>query len=251
MDIEKLKKKAALKALEYVKPGMNIGLGCDSTSTYALYALADGIKEGKYQGVKVIPCSRQYFHRAQKLGIPVTRFREIKRLHLCIDSADEIDINFNMIKGLEGSLIMERVVNHEAEMNITIVDMTKLSPKLGSLVHLPLEIVPMALRTNARFIEKLGGYYYLKIGYEDKPFITDCLNLILECWWEENIENPYQFAEYFSKRPGLVDHGLFLDSTDLLIIGRERSVKIMEKGNFKRYEFLRMANDNLEKRTRS
>lgn len=226
MSADDFKTRAAMAALELVRPGMKLGLGTGSTSAKFVDLLGARVKEGL--DVIGVPTSKTTRVQAEALGIPLATLDEEPFLDLAIDGADEIDRQLRMIKGGGGALLREKIVAVASERMVVIADSSKLVGTLGTFA-LPVEVVPFGVRVTRNMIETLAedagcnGEITLRRTTEDEPFITDNGNLILDCAFGE-IQHPELLAEIFSLIPGIVDHGLFLGIADIALIGGENGV---------------------------
>jgi ribose 5-phosphate isomerase A len=216
---EELKRMAAERAVDFLKPGMVVGLGTGSTARFATERIARLYKSGKLDGIAAIPSSLATQQLAEGLGIPLSDFARHERIDVTIDGADEVDPDLNLIKGGGGALLQEKILAWESRRNIIVVDESKLSEKLGTSFALPVEIVPFALHTEKRFLEKLGAKVSVRVNQIMKPFRTDHRNLILDADFGP-IADPKRLAGKLSRRPGVVEHGLFIGlATDVIVAG--------------------------------
>jgi len=228
----KLKELAAKKALEYVRSGMILGLGTGSTSAIFVDALGAALRNGALKDIRGVPTSEAVANRARKMAIPLTTLADHPRLDLAIDGADEVDGKFNLIKGLGRALLREKIVETHAERFIVIVDESKVVERLGSKVPLPVEIVQFEALAHVRWLGTLGCKAELWLEEDGSPVITDNGNFLVRCWFdkspESGIPDPYHLAQELIQRPGVVEHGLFLDMADLVIVAGEDGLSILE-----------------------
>jgi ribose 5-phosphate isomerase A len=221
VDIPKLKQQAGWYAVDFVESGMVVGLGHGSTATFAVRCIAQLLQEGQLQDVLGVPCSRQVEEEARRLSIPLTTLDEHPVVDLTIDGADEVDPDLNLIKGGGGALLREKIVAQASRREIIVVDESKLSPALGTHWPVPVEVVPFGWRTQADYLESLGGQPTLRLSDDGTPFKTDQGNLILDCPFGA-IPDPAQLAARLDERAGIVEHGLFLKlATDVIIATAE------------------------------
>jgi len=216
-----LRKLAAERAVELIEPGMVVGLGHGSTAILAVQRIAELLKEGKLSDVIGVPCSSQVEEAARNLGIPLTTLEEHPGIDLTIDGADEVDGNLDLIKGGGGALLREKIVAQASRREVIVVDESKLSPALGTHRALPVEVIPFGWQSQALYLESLGATVILRKDNNEKTFVTDQGNLILDCGFGP-IANPQGLAEALNARTGIVEHGLFLGlATDLIIADAE------------------------------
>ncbi|MDA1330063.1 MAG: ribose 5-phosphate isomerase A [Chloroflexi bacterium] len=213
------KQEAAEAAVALVRSGMALGLGHGSTVQFALEALAAKINSGELIDLICIPASKASEAAAKKLGIPLGNFEEHTRLELTIDGADEVDPEFNLIKGGGGALLREKMLAQASERVVIIVDAGKLSPKLGSQFALPVEALPFGWRGQVDFLATLGGEARLRTGSDGKPVLSDQGNYLSDCYFGP-IEDLADLARQLEARAGLLEHGLFLGlATDVFVGG--------------------------------
>ncbi|WP_223635777.1 ribose-5-phosphate isomerase RpiA [Planococcus sp. 4-30] len=222
--IDEKKKEVGEKAVEYIKDGMVLGLGSGSTVYWMLKKLGERVKEG--MTVKGVSSSLRTEEWAKEFGIPLTTLSKARRLNLAIDGADEVDPSFHLTKGGGGSLLREKLVNDAAEQLIIVVDDSKLVNQLGAF-PLPVEIVPFGWENTA---EKIAGLYCQpKLRREnDEIFITDNGNYIVDCQFNE-IVDPTALHQKLKLILGVVETGLFINMTDIVLVGGESGVRILEK----------------------
>jgi ribose 5-phosphate isomerase A len=215
-----LKRQAAERAVEFVRPGMILGLGAGSTAVFAVRRIGALLKEGALRDVAGVPCSRQVAAEAERAGIPLVALEDRPDIDLTIDGADEVDPDLNLIKGGGGALLREKIVAQASAREIIVVDEQKLSPVLGTRWAVPMEVVPFGWRSQARFVESLGGRVALRQDGAGGPYRTDQSNFILDCAFGP-IRDPSRLAAQLAGRAGIVEHGLFLGmATDLIVAGQ-------------------------------
>jgi ribose 5-phosphate isomerase A len=224
-----LKRMAAQYALSLVQDGMVLGLGSGSTAHYFVELLGEALKTGQLQGVCAIPTSQTTASQAHELDIPLTTLAKEAQLDLIIDGADEVSPSLNLIKGLGRALLREKIVAIHARRFIVIVDETKLVKKLGSKDPLPVEIVPFEAAAHVRWLNSLGCRAELWCEADGSPVVTDNHNYLARCWFTPSIKDPYVLAENLAHRPGIVEHGLFLDMASEVVVAGENGVRVLER----------------------
>lgn len=225
-----LKKQAACHALTYVRNGMVLGLGTGSTTAYFIDLLGQELQKGELEGICGVPTSEGTVARARALGIPLTTLTEHPRLDLAVDGADEVDPDLNLIKGLGRALLREKIVEMHADRLLVIVDESKVVTRLGR-GPLPVEIVPFAADVHVRWLNTLGCRAELWRETDGSPVTTDNGNLLVRCWFPDGIADPHNLARALADRPGIVEHGLFLDmATDVIVAGSE-GIRLMERAS--------------------
>lgn len=221
---EELKKAAGVKAVDFVRSGMLVGLGTGSTAEFAIEELSKRVKDGRLSGISCVPSSERTRNFAEVLGLDLVELSSERKIDLTIDGADEIDSDLNLIKGGGGALLREKVLAQNSERNIIVADELKLSQRLGSRFPVPIEVLSFALEAEKNYLETLGGEAELRLAQDGSPFLTDQGNLIID-WNCGEIEDPSYFAERLSQRAGIVEHGLFIGTASDIIIGSPRGLK--------------------------
>jgi ribose 5-phosphate isomerase A len=207
-DRDALKRAAADAAAELVRDGMLVGLGTGSTAAFALEALARRHRQGlRFVG---IPTSEQTAARATALGIPLTSFTPHQLIDLTIDGADEVERGtLNLIKGLGGALLHEKIVASNSRRLAIIVDEAKLVDRLGARAPVPVEVVAFGLEATQTRLEALGADANLRVTAAGEPFVTDSGNRILDCNFGP-IADPARLEERIRRVVGVVGSGLFI-----------------------------------------
>lgn len=218
MTLEEQKKRAAEKAVDYIKSGMIVGLGTGSTVKYALEKIAKLIEEGKLKDIVGIPTSKQTEERAIELGIPVGTLNKYPVIDLTIDGADEVDDEMNLIKGGGGALLREKIIAQASDKLIIVIDPNKRSKKLGEKFFVPIEVLQFAEEAERKFLESLGAFVTKRLNNDGHHFITDENNVILDCKFGV-LENPKETASILNERAGIVEHGIFINLADEIVTG--------------------------------
>ncbi len=219
------KKIAALEAVSYIKNGMQVGLGTGSTAFYMIEALGDKVKNGL--DIKAVATSVETEKQAKKLGIPIISLADAKRLDVTIDGADEVDDHMQLIKGGGGALLREKIVAHNTNFNIIIADSSKRVSKLGKF-KLPLETIPFATQLILQELEKMGLHpKQRKNG--SQAYRTDENNDIVDVdIWDSTLQLA-ELEQKLKQIPGIVETGLFLGSTHLVLIGKGTEVLVEKR----------------------
>ncbi len=232
--IHDLKIQAARRAMELVQDGMTIGLGSGSTSTFFVDLLGEKLRSGDLHRLRAVSTSEATAQRARSWGIPIIPLSSansggMPHLNLAVDGADEVDPDLNLIKGLGRALLREKVVEIHAERFIVIVDESKLVARLGTRGPLPVEIIPFEADVHVRWLNSLGCRAELWREDNGAPVVTDNGLFMARCWFEGGIPDPYLLARQLSQRPGIVEHGLFLDMANLVVVAGEQEIRVLEK----------------------
>jgi ribose 5-phosphate isomerase A len=225
---EEFKKKAAHRAVEFITSQMVIGLGTGSTAKFALERIGERLRDGTLENISGIPSSGQTAKLARDMAIPLTRLDEHPVVDLNIDGADEVDPELNLIKGGGGALLREKIIAQASRRNIIIVDDSKLSSQLGKLYSLPVEIIPMARKTEEIYLKSLGAKVTLRTDKEGRPYQTDQKNLILDAEFGP-ITNPSELAHGLNQRAGIVEHGLFIGLADEVIVAGKNGIEHLKR----------------------
>lgn len=216
---EAFKKAAAHAAVEFIEPGMVVGLGTGSTAAYALQEIAHRFGRGELEGIVGVPTGLEVERKASDLGIPLGALDDHFQVDLTVDGADEVDPELELIKGGGGALLREKIVAQASRREIIVVDETKLSERLGSVFALPIEVLPFGWKPEAQFVESLGADPKLRRSNDGEVFETDQGNWILDANFGP-IEDPAALAQELNSRAGVVAHGLFLGlATDVMVAG--------------------------------
>ncbi|MCS7260932.1 MAG: ribose-5-phosphate isomerase RpiA [Anaerolineae bacterium] len=224
-----LKQQAAVYAVDMVADGMVLGLGTGSTFAYALEELGARVAAGRLRSIVGVPTSEATARRARELGIPLTTLAEHPVLDMVIDGADEVDPRLDLIKGLGGALLREKIVAIAARRFVTIVDESKLVNRLGTRGPLPVEVVPFAWEVQARWLSSLGCHTELRRNPDGSPYVTDNHNFIVHCTFPEGIADPYTLDQVLHARPGIVEHGLFLGIASEVVVASAEGVHVLKR----------------------
>ncbi|RMH33590.1 MAG: ribose-5-phosphate isomerase RpiA [Nitrospirae bacterium] len=221
--VDRQKRAAAEAAIERVRDGQIIGLGTGSTVRFFLEGLAQRIKAGlRIQGV---PTSKQTARLAHELGIPLLPDEAEWSLDVAVDGADLVDVHMNLIKGGGGALTREKIVAWAAKQYIVIVDEGKCADALGAPVPVPVEVLPFGWPATARHLQRFAPSLTLRQS-GGRPFITDNGHYIVDLMIER-VAHPLDLDGRLNRVPGVVETGLFVDCTTLLIVGTDRGVKFV------------------------
>lgn len=215
-DLETFKRAAALAALDYVKDGMVLGLGTGSTAKHLVMAVGEKVKQGLH--VRGVCTSQETASLAARYGITLLDDEPRWTIDVAFDGADQVDPSFNLIKGGGGALLKEKIVAASAKQFVVLVDHTKRVPVLGGSFPLPVEVVPFGWGSTAREIERRSEGRVVLRESHGAPFHTECGNLILDVHLTR-IDRPYELEMALNHIPGVVETGLFVGRTDVLIVG--------------------------------
>ncbi len=214
--LDALKRAAAEAAVKLVEDGMIVGLGSGSTAAFAVEALARRHRKGlRFLG---IPTSERTAAQAESAGIPLTSFGQHRIIDLTIDGADEVERGtLNLIKGLGGALLREKIVAAASRRLAIIVDETKLVNRLGTRAPVPVETVAFGLEATRAALEALGASVRPRLSPAGEPFVTDGGNRILDCSFGP-IADPARLEERIGRVVGVVVSGLFISRADSVFV---------------------------------
>lgn len=231
MDADTQKLKAAERALDYVRPGMKLGLGTGSTAAKFVDLVGARVKGGL--DVLCVPTSVATHDQASALGIPLATLDEEPRLDLTVDGADELDDKLRLVKGGGGALLREKIVAAASDRMVVIADASKLVDVLGAF-PLPVEIDRFGVRATLARVEEAAretgcdGPIILR-EVDGENFVSDGGNYILDCSFGQ-IPDPVKLALALSVLPGVVEHGLFIGICSTAIIARPEGAQIIGEG---------------------
>jgi ribose 5-phosphate isomerase A len=231
MDIEAQKRQAAAVAVEWVRPGMRLGLGTGSTAKHFVELLAERVAGGL--NVVGVPTSETTRADAQRLGVPLTTLDETPELDMTVDGADEIGPDLTLIKGGGGALLREKIVAAASDRMIVIADDSKWVEVLGRF-PLPIEVVPFGLAATRRGIVKafneagVAGEMVLRTGKDGHVFVTDGGHWIVDAHLGR-IKDAPRLAGLLAAIPGVVEHGLFTDFASAVVLAGGGGIRVVER----------------------
>jgi ribose 5-phosphate isomerase A len=215
------KRRAAARSLDFVVPGMVLGLGSGSTAALMVEMLGARVRAGLE--VRGVPTSRATADLARRSGIPLTDLAAVHHLDLTIDGADEVDPALRLIKGGGGALLREKVIASLSGRMIVIAEASKRVESLGRF-PLPVEVVPFAAPALILRLEALGCTARLRSGADGRPFVTDEGHHILDAAFGA-IAEPEALARRLESTPGVVGHGLFIGLAERALFGTDSGVE--------------------------
>lgn len=224
-DTDTLKRAAGLEAAGLVENGMRVGLGTGSTVSHFLIFLAERLNRGGLKNVLGVPTSLRTAKECRDLNIPMTSLAEAPFLDLTVDGADEVDPDLNLIKGLGGALLREKMVAQASSRLAIIVDEEKVVPILGTKSPVPVEVVQFGWEVHQQFMESQGAHPVIRLRADDQPLTTDNGNYIIDCHFPDGIEDPAELNRALTSRAGVVESGLFLDMATEVLVGARDGVR--------------------------
>ncbi|MDX1413232.1 MAG: ribose-5-phosphate isomerase RpiA [Candidatus Promineifilaceae bacterium] len=225
--IDNLKRLAANTAVDQIQSGMVIGLGSGSTATFMIQELGQRVRDGRLKNIIGLPTSEVTAQLALSLDIPLATLEEQPAIDLTIDGADEIDPSLDLIKGLGGHLLREKIIASVSRRMIVISDIRKLVDRLGTRAPLPVEVIPFARQPVKEFLKSLNSRPEIR-QHGGQDYITDEGNIIYDCWFDE-IDDPHQLGQKIIAQPGVVEHGFFLNMASEAVVAGENGIQILKR----------------------
>lgn len=228
-DADDLKRSAAAAAVELVESGMVLGLGTGSTVAHFLELLGAKLENGQVRDVMGVPSSIRTGREARQVGIPLTSLGEHPRMDLTVDGADEVTPHLDLVKGMGGALLREKMVAQASDRFVIIADASKAVERLGTLSSLPVEVVDWGWSGHVSFLEAQGATVSVRKFEDGPPFKSDNGNLILDCRFPDGIADPRALHDALKRRAGVVETGLFLDMADEALLAGPDGVKRLRR----------------------
>jgi ribose 5-phosphate isomerase A len=213
-------------AVAEIESGMTVGLGTGRTASRAISALAERVRNGGLE-IRCVPTSHVTETLARALGLKVVDFMMIDRVDYLFDGADEVDPQLRMLKGAGGAMIRERIVAHAADRRVYIVDESKLVDRLGQRTTLGIGVMAFGLSSVRARLRDLGLYGVVRRTLDGHLFLTDNGCLILDVTLEDRDVD--ELACALNDIAGVVDHGLFLNEADEIIVETARGLERMKR----------------------
>ena len=225
---DRLKKAAGIEAAKLVENGMTAGLGTGSTVRFFVDELGRRVKEEglEFTGVTT---SRRTKEQAESYGIRIVDIDQVDHIDVTIDGADEVDKDFNGIKGGGAALLWEKIVAVNSRRIVWIVDESKVVDTIGSF-PLPVEVIPFGERHVLYRFKERGYNPVLRLDGQGQPVLTDEHNHIIDLHLDR-IEHPQDLAQDLITTVGVVEHGLFLNMVDTVIVGDPNGPRVMTNAN--------------------
>ncbi|MGH6683220.1 MAG: ribose-5-phosphate isomerase RpiA [Pseudolabrys sp.] len=231
MNADAQKRAAAARAVEFVRPGMRLGLGTGSTAKHFVELVGERVRAGL--DIIAVPTSQATRTDAERCGIILTTLDETPELDLTVDGADEIAPDLNLIKGGGGALLREKIVAAASARMVVIADRSKWVAALGGF-PLPIEVAPFGLGATLRAIEKAvsavqaSGPLTVRLGKNGHAFVTDGGHWIVDAALGR-IDDPAALAHALSGIPGVMEHGLFVGLAQTAILAGPDGVTVVER----------------------
>ena len=207
---------------------MRLGLGTGSTVAYFLKHLSARLASGELADVVGVPTSVRTEKAARQLGIPLGTLSELAPLDLTVDGADEVDPQLNLIKGLGGALLREKMVAQASVRFVVIVDDAKLVSHLADRVPLPVEVVSFEFDSHWNWLKALGADPRVRRDEGGAVYMTDNGHMVIDCGFVKGITDPGELDKRLAHRAGVVESGLFLGMADQAIVAGDGGVRRVE-----------------------
>ncbi|MBT2161783.1 ribose-5-phosphate isomerase RpiA [Zobellia barbeyronii] len=224
MNVENEKWIAAIASADYVKNGMLVGLGSGSTAAFMIAELGKRVAGGLI--MKGIPSSDATAKLAKQAGISLISLDDAGTMDINIDGADEFDPKFQLIKGGGGALLREKILAHNSRFNIIIADSGKKVDRLGKF-KLPVETIPFATEIIISELHNMDLKPQLRMK-NNEVYKTDENNCIIDVdiFKKDDLQ---ELNNHLIQIPGVVETGLFLTSTDIVLMGQGNKVVTFKK----------------------
>lgn len=224
-----MKSMAGRDAARSVESGMRVGLGTGSTAARFLEHLGARIARGELSGVVGVPTSVRTEKAARELGIALAALEDVGALDLTVDGADEVEPGLDLVKGLGGALLREKMVARASARMLVVVDDSKLVGRLGEIAPVPVEVVPFGHACHMGWLRDLGAEPRVRDGGNGRPYRTDNGNLIVDCRFSAGIEDPAALERRLAHRAGVVESGLFLEMATEAVVAGAGGVRRMKR----------------------
>ncbi len=220
-----LKEMAAREAVKSIHDGMVVGLGSGSTASIAIRLIGEMVGSG--MRIVGVPTSRESEDLARSVGIPLGELKDHPVVDLTIDGADEVDPELNLVKGLGGALVREKIVAAATTAEVIVVDDSKLVEFICQKAPLPVEIVRFGHEATLRKLSALGCRPTIRMR-DGAPFVSDNGNYIADCKFDR-IDDPAEMERAVKMIPGVVENGLFVGIARRVIVASADGIRTMER----------------------
>jgi ribose 5-phosphate isomerase A len=218
---DELKRQAAIAALDEVRNDMIVGLGTGSTASHFIRELGKKVHGGlRVLGIPTSEASRQL---AEEVGVSLTSLKEHPEIDVTVDGADEVSPSLDLIKGLGGALVREKIVAHASKRVIIVVDDSKMVAQLGTRAPIPVEVVPFAVDSVMLKLVRWKGSVKIR-EKNGRSFVSDNGNTILD-WQHDAIDDPYGTELKLKAITGVVDSGIFSNVAAMVIVAEGTSIR--------------------------
>ncbi|MCA9275749.1 MAG: ribose-5-phosphate isomerase RpiA [Phycisphaerales bacterium] len=210
----------AQAAVEMVQSGMKVGLGAGRTAARGIEALAERVRD-EHLDIECVAASEQAEDLARSLGLKITDFALLEELDILIDGADAVDRHMQVMKGSRGAMTRERIICWASNRTVFMVTHDKVADtQIGAGTPLPIAVMAFGLVSTRNALRHIGINGVIRQDMDGRLFITDNGNLVLDASLRGD-ENLAQLATELNDIPGVIDHGLFIDEADIILIEKE------------------------------
>ncbi len=221
------KELVAQQAAQYVTDGMLVGLGTGSTANYFIDELA---RRSREQGLKVttVASSAVSALKAQQLGLAVLGMKQVSRLDLYVDGADEVTQDLTVLKGQGADLVREKLLATASQQFIVLVESSKLVEYIGQHYAVPIEVMPFAWQLVKKQLEAIGGNGDLRQNADKNGYaLSSHGSLIADVSFDRSIDAK-KLNEALNSMPGIVEHGIFYALATLVLVGVDGQVQQLQ-----------------------
>ena len=218
-----LKYRAAVAAVDEVAAGMAVGLGTGTTVKHFIEELGARVRAGLK--ITAIATSEQSDRMAREVGIPIVGFEKHKVLDVTVDGADEVSPELDLVKGLGGALVREKIVAKASRRVVIVVDDSKLVDHLGTRAPIPVEVIPIAATLVADALRGIGGEPELRLC-DGEPFVSDNGNHVID-WRYGPLSEPASLEHQLKSMSGVVDSGIFAGLAHRVIVAGAEGLREM------------------------
>lgn len=203
-----------------VQSGMKVGLGAGRTAARGIAALAERVKDEGLD-IECVAASDDAEDLARSLGLRITDFAMLEELDILIDGADAVDRHMQVMKGSRGAMTRERIICWASKRTVFMVTENKVAEsQIGAGTPLPIAVMAFGLVSTRNALRRIGINGVIRQDLDGRLFITDNGNLVLDVSLRGD-ENLAQLATELNDIPGVIDHGLFIDEADIILIEKE------------------------------
>jgi len=203
-----------------VQSGMKVGLGAGRTAARGIAALAERVKDEGLD-IECVAASDDAEDLARSLGLRITDFAMLEELDILIDGADAVDRHMQVMKGSRGAMTRERIICWASKRTVFMVTENKVAEsQIGAGTPLPIAVMAFGLVSTRNALRRIGINGVIRQDMDGRLFITDNGNLVLDVSLRGD-ENLAQLATELNDIPGVIDHGLFIDEADIILIEKE------------------------------
>ncbi|MBA3421228.1 MAG: ribose-5-phosphate isomerase RpiA [Thermoleophilaceae bacterium] len=206
----------AARALDEVEPGMAIGLGSGGAVDAVIDAMAGKWPDGP--PVRAAVAAPRTEEAARAAGIELMALDGSFRLDVVLDGADEVGPELELVKGGGGALLREKLLVSACDRFVVVAEAEKRVARLGEKMRLPVEVVRFAWGDTQRRLQETLEESALREDEDGEPFATDEGHFLLDCVLPSSLELA-DLEERLKRTTGVVEHGLFLDSADVVVLG--------------------------------